>query len=118
MSSSARRTARRLLKLASLGLAGLIAGLLSVGCNAAPSNAATLANEPHISSNVEFTPSDLSTPHTQSLPENDLPDNNLPDNIEAGEAPALHHPPSARRLEYGSVRPTAQSVSLNSRSGS
>jgi hypothetical protein len=107
MSSSARRTARRLLKLASLGLAGLIAGLLSVGCNASPTNTAS-TNEPHISSNVEFTPADTSASPNQDLPES----------IEAREIPALHHPPSARRLEYGSVRPTAQPVSLNSRTGS
>jgi hypothetical protein len=108
-SSTARRTTRRLLKLASLGLAGLIAGLLSVGCSAAsPSKSANVQADPRISSNVEFTPSDTSASQ----------DSDLPPSIEAREIPALHHPPSARRLEYGSVRPTAQPVSLNSRTGS
>jgi len=104
-SSSARRTARRLLKLASLGLAGLIAGLLSVGCNAASHK--PVANAPadfHISSNVEFTPSDgTASPHSD-----------LPESIDARQIPALHHSPSARRLQYGSVRLTGQPVLPNS----
>jgi hypothetical protein len=107
-SSTARRTTRRLLKLASLGLAGLIAGLLSVGCSASPNHAANVSDDLHISSNVEFTPSDSSASHDQDLPQS----------LDSREIPALHHPPSARRLEYGSVRLTGQPVALNSRTGS
>jgi hypothetical protein len=90
-SSSARRsrrTTRRLLKLASLGLAGLLAGLLS-GCNAAP-NA-------HFSSNADFTPTTSQSP-------------NLPASIDARQIPALHHSPSARRLQDGSIRITGEPV--------
>jgi hypothetical protein len=108
MSSSSRRTTRRLLKLASLGLAGLIAGLLSIGCSSSSSKAANVQAAPPISSNVEFTPSDTSASQNSDLPQS----------IESREIPALHHPPSARRLEYGSARTTAQPVALNSRTGS
>ena len=97
-SSSARRTARRLLKVATLGLAGLLAGLLS-GCNASP-NAATVPTDLHISSNVEFTPSDTTMPHSLDLPTS----------IDARQIPALHHSPSARRLQFGSERLTGEPV--------
>jgi hypothetical protein len=94
-SSSARsthRTARRLLKLASLGLAGLLAGLLS-GCNAS-SNAPT---DPHVSSNADFAPSRSQRP-------------DLPASIDARQIPELHHSPSARRLQDGSTRITGEPV--------
>ena len=106
-SSSARRTARRLLKVATLGLAGLLAGLLS-GCNASPSAAASVPTNLHISSNVEFTPSDTTTPHSQDLPTS----------IDARQIPALHHSPSARRLQYGSVRFTGEPVLPSARTRS
>jgi hypothetical protein len=94
-SSSARsthRTARRLLKLASLGLAGLLAGLLS-GCNPPPD----APTDPHVSSNADFTPSGSQRP-------------DLPVSIDARQIPALHHSPSARRLENGSMRITGEPV--------
>jgi hypothetical protein len=94
-SSSARsthRTARRLLKLASLGLAGLLAGLLS-GCNAPPD----APTDPHVSSNADFTPSASQRP-------------DLPASIDARQIPALHHSPSARRLQEGSMRITGEPV--------
>jgi hypothetical protein len=106
-SSSARRTARRLLKLASLGLAGLLAGLLS-GCKASPNDAASVPTDSHISSNVEFTPSDTTAPH--------YPD--LPASIDARQIPALHHSPSARRLQYGSERLTGEPVLPSARNRS
>jgi hypothetical protein len=107
-SSSARRTTRRLLKLASLGLAGLIAGLLSAGCNASPKKVASAPADLHISNNVEFTPSDTTAAHSPDLPES----------IEATQIPALHHSPSARRLQYGSVRLTGEPILPSSRTRS
>jgi hypothetical protein len=79
----ATRTARRLLKVVSLGLAGLLAGLLT-GCNTASD----------VSANAHAT-------HTLSSSENDF--SQLPPSLDARQIPALRHPPSARRLEYGSV---------------
>jgi hypothetical protein len=108
MTSSARRTTRRLLKLASLGLAGLIAGLLSAGCNASPNKAASAPTDLHISNNVEFTPSDTTAAHSLDLPES----------IDARQIPALHHSPSARRLQYGSVRLTGEPILPSSRTRS
>jgi hypothetical protein len=108
---SVRRTARRLLKLASLGLAGLIAGLLSVGCNASPSAATNSpAESPRVSSNVDFTFTSATTPETQHT--------SLPDSLDARQIPALRHPPSARRLQYGSVRVTGEPVFPNGRTRS
>jgi hypothetical protein len=79
-SSSARpthRTARRLLKLASLGLAGLLAGLLS-GCNARPD----APTDPHLSSNADFTPSASQRP-------------DLPASIHVRRIPAHQTPPAS-----------------------
>jgi hypothetical protein len=106
-SSSARRTTRRLLKLASLGLAGLLAGLLA-GCKASPSNSATVAPYPHISTDAEFTPA--TSPSSGS--------SDLPASLDARQIPALRHPPSARRLQYGAVRITGEPVLPNARTGS
>jgi hypothetical protein len=97
MSSSSARPARqtiarRLLKLASLGLAGLLAGLLS-GCNAPPD----APTSPHLSSNVDFIPTTSQSP-------------NLPASIDARQIPALHHSPSARRLQDESTRITGEPV--------
>jgi len=82
--SPASNTARRLLKVASLGLAGLLVGLLS-GCNS--SNAVSASNHSgesgYSSSAGEFS--------------------QLPQSLDARQIPALRHPPSTRRLYYGSV---------------
>jgi hypothetical protein len=77
MSSSqpVSRISRRLLKLASLGLAGLIAGLLS-GCTSADDNsirARTYAQEINAS--------------------------DLPASLEARQAPPVHHTLISRRFE-------------------
>ena len=69
------RTRRNLFKVASLGLAGLLAGLLA-GCNDA--SGATV-------SYIRTQPS------------------NLPKSIEATQIPALRHPPSSRSLQYHTV---------------
>jgi hypothetical protein len=92
-----RRTTRRLLKLASLGLAGLLAGLLS-GCNASPAAPADT-----------FVSSDSGSAANRP---------NLPDSLDARQIPALRHPPSARRLQAGSLRITGEPVVPNSRTGS
>jgi hypothetical protein len=100
-SSSARRTARRLLKLASLGLAGLLAGLLS-GCNASHNDATNVSPYVHIS-----------TDDSQTANQPDLPTS-----IDARQIPALHHSPSARRLQSGSVRLTGEPILPNARARS
>ena len=85
------RTKRRLLKVASLGLAGLIAGLLS-GCNSADASVRT--SKPQISND--------------SISSSGVHPSQLPSSIEATQIPALRHPPSARHLQYGSVHTVSQ----------
>lgn len=75
-----RRTTHRLLKLASLGLAGLLSG-----CNISSDHSADVSFKP-ISTETEFTPYQ-----------------DLPENIDAVQTPTLHHSPSARRLQISSV---------------
>jgi hypothetical protein len=83
-SLTARRTARRLLKVASLGLAGLLAGLLS-GCNATPDS------------------TDISTTtYTWST--------HLPKSLDSVQVPPLRHTPSTRRLQTGSYHNVSQSM--------
>jgi hypothetical protein len=82
----ASRTKRNLLKIASLGLAGLIAGLLS-GCNGT-ANASVATNR-----------SGDRNPQ-------------LPTSIEATQIPALRHPPSSRSLQVGVVRAGTQATTL------
>jgi hypothetical protein len=94
------RTKRRLLKVASLGLAGLIAGLLA-GCNSA--DASTRTPKPQLAS-------DSLSPDAQSA--------QLPRSLDQTQIPALRHPPSARHLQYGSVRTLSQVPGSNSRHGS
>jgi hypothetical protein len=79
-SLTARRTARRLLKVASLGLAGLLAGLLS-GCNA---------------TNISTTTYTWST--------------HLPKSLDSVQVPPLRHAPSTRRLQTGSYHNVSQSM--------
>lgn len=95
-SLAARNTKRRLFKLASLGLAGLLAGLLS-GCND------TLS----ASSNTQSPYSDYFRPATT-----------LPESLDATQIPALHHPPSSRRLQIGSLHTVSQSMAPNGRNRS
>jgi hypothetical protein len=94
-SQSAKRTTRRLLKLASLGLAGLLAGLFA-GCNTSPNSASHFAAT-NSSSNL---------------------DSHLTGSIEDRQIPSLHHPPSARRLQFGSLSMAAQPTAPNRRSRS
>jgi hypothetical protein len=83
-SLTARRTARRLLKVASLGLAGLLAGLFA-GCNATPDS------------------TDISTTaYTWST--------HLPKSLDAVQVPPLRHSPSTRRLQTGSYHNVSQSM--------
>ncbi len=90
----ASRTKRRLLKVASLGLAGLLAGLLA-GCNDTV--------------NPTSTKTEISTGSGS---------NQLPASIEATQIPALRHPPSTRRLQLGTVHTVSQANFLPSRSHS
>ena len=83
-SPTARRTARRLLKVASLGLAGLLAGLIA-GCNATPD------------------PSSISTT-------TDNWSNHLPKSLDSVQVPPLRHSPSTRRLQSGSYHNVSQSM--------
>jgi hypothetical protein len=99
----ASRTKRNLVKIASLGLAGLLAGLLS-GCNSADASVRTSGNtKPHAATDS------LSPDGSEMQP------NELPKSIEATQIPALRHPPSARRV--GSVHTVSQTVAPNGRNG-
>ena len=81
------RTTRKLLKLASLGLAGLIAGLLA-GCSETP---------PHTVINTSYANADTALTFDGSQ---------LPPNLDSVRIPPLKHAPSARRLEEENVQPS------------
>ncbi|HEX3375195.1 MAG TPA: hypothetical protein VHS13_13360 [Edaphobacter sp.] len=87
------RTRRNLIKVASLGLAGLLAGLLA-GCNSADASIRT------------------SRPQTAT---DSLAQPELPKSIEATQIPALHHPPTARRV--GSAHTVSPTAAPNGGSG-
>jgi hypothetical protein len=92
------RTTRRLVKLASLGLAGLIAGLLS-GCTSTSDRADnTPPNPPAIA--WEFTPANTPQPRLSTLSTS----------LDAHLTPSLRHPPSARRLQFGSLHLIQQPI--------
>ncbi|HTC75139.1 MAG TPA: hypothetical protein VK684_06160 [Edaphobacter sp.] len=93
------RTKRNLIKVASLGLAGLLAGLLA-GCNSADASTRTSRSQTATDS--------LSPDGSVAQPE-------LPKSIEATQIPALRHPPTARRV--GSTHTVSQTVAPNGRSG-
>lgn len=78
-------TTRRLIKIASLGLAGLLAGLLA-GCSDAP---------PRTIVNTSYAASDTAVRFDGSR---------LPPNLDAVRVPPLKHAPSTRRLDDGSVK--------------
>jgi hypothetical protein len=99
----ASRTKRNLVKIASLGLAGLLAGLLA-GCNDSP--------DPTVSSYSQ-TSSDSLNP--DSLNPDSAKAESLPSSRDATEIPALKHPPSARRLQAGSVHTVSQVTTSNGR---
>ncbi|GGA74885.1 hypothetical protein GCM10011507_27830 [Edaphobacter acidisoli] len=81
------RTARRLIKLASLGLAGLLAGLLA-GCSETP---------PHTIVNTSYANADTALNFDGSQ---------LPPNLDSVRIPPLKNAPSARRLEEDNLQPT------------
>jgi hypothetical protein len=90
------RTKRRLLKVASLGLAGLIAGLLS-GCSSADASVRT--SKPQVASD----------PATQT--------DQLPKSLDQTQIPALRHPPSTRHLQYGMVQTSSPATMPNGHGG-
>lgn len=94
----ASRTKRNLIKVASLGLAGLLAGLLS-GCTD------SLNTSPAAASTTSYThvPSESFNPDAPD-PTIEAQLTNLPKSLDQTQIPALHHPPSSRSLQYGSVR--------------
>ena len=96
----ASRTKRNLFKIASLGLAGLLAGLLS-GCNSA--DASTRTSRPQTATDT-LSPDGSVAQSTE-----------LPKSIEATQIPALRHPPSARRV--GSAHTVSPSAAPYGRSG-
>ena len=96
----ASRTKRNLFKIASLGLAGILAGLLS-GCNSADASIRT--------SRPQTATDSLSPDGSVAQP------TDLPKSIEATQIPALRHPPSARRV--GSAHTVSQTAASNGRSG-
>jgi hypothetical protein len=93
----ASRTTRNLFKIASLGLAGLLAGLLA-GCNDSPDTGVS-ASYTHVSSD-SLSSDSSATAETSRLPQS----------IEATQIPALRHPPSARRLQAGSIHTVSQAL--------
>jgi hypothetical protein len=99
----ASRNKRNLFKIASLGLAGLLAGLLS-GCNHTP-NTSVASPYTHISTESMNSDASVSTPH-------------LPQSIEATQIPALRHPPTSRILQYGSVHTVSMAMVPNGRNRS
>ena len=99
----ASRTKRNLFKIASLGLAGLLAGLLS-GCNSADASTRTSAALKTQTAGDSLNPDGSMTRSTE-----------LPKSIEATQIPALRHPPTARRV--GSVHTVSQTVASNGRNG-
>jgi hypothetical protein len=96
----ASRTKRNLFKVASLGLAGLLAGLLA-GCNSADASVRT--SKTHTATDSLSPDSSVAQP------------TELPKSIEATQVPALRHPPSARRV--GSAHTVSQTAASNGRSG-
>jgi hypothetical protein len=106
----ALRTRRRLFKLASLGLAGLLAGLLS-GCNESPD---TTVSTPY----THIASESLSSYASPEAQPSQLSSSQLPRSIEATQIPALRHPPSSRSLQYGSVHTVSMAMVRNGRSHS
>ena|ERR1700754_1143527 len=100
----ASRTRRRLLKVASLGLAGLLAGLF--GCTESPDSSATNVTTPYAQGSIDALSPDTGT---EAQP--------LPPSLDATQIPALHHQPSARHLQYGSVHTVSMAVVPSGRSG-
>jgi hypothetical protein len=94
----ASRTKRNLFKIASLGLAGLLAGLLS-GCNSA--DASVRASKTRTTTD-SLGPDGFGGQTT-----------GLPRSIEATQIPALRHHPTARRVGHT----VSQTVAPNGRSG-
>ena len=94
------RTRRNLFKVASLGLAGLLAGLLA-GCNSADASIRT--------SRTQTATDSLSPDGSMALP------TELPKSIEATQIPALRHPPSARRV--GAAHTVSLTAAQNGRNG-
>lgn len=80
------RTTRRLIKLASLGFAGLLAGLLA-GCSDAPPRTIVNTSYANVDTAVQFDPSQL------------------PPNLDSVSIPPMKDAPSARRLEEASPQP-------------
>ena len=100
----ASRTKRNLFKIASLGLAGLLAGLLG-GCNESPDTATT----------APYSPVTTDSLNPDAAREAQL--TSLPKSLDETQIPALHHPPSSRSLQYGSVRNVSMAVAPSDRYG-
>ena len=104
----ASRTKRNLIKIASLGLAGLLAGLLA-GCNSADASIRTSGNSTSGNSKPHSATDSLSPDPHATQP------TDLPKSIEATQIPALRHPPSARRV--GSTHTISQTAAPYGPSG-
>jgi hypothetical protein len=98
----ASRTKRNIFKIASLGLAGLLAGLLA-GCTDFPETSST-------------------TPYTHLSSESLTPaasdqQARLPESLDATQIPSLHHTPSTRSLQRGSVHTASYALAPSGRNG-
>ena len=103
----ASRTKRNLFKIASLGLAGLLAGLLA-GCTDSPETSDTSVSTPytHVAGDSFNPESTGDAQHTE-----------LPKSLDETQIPALRHPPTSRSLQYGSVHTVSQTIAPGGRSG-
>jgi hypothetical protein len=99
----ASRTKRNLFKIASLGLAGLLAGLLA-GCNDSPDTAVTVS---YAHAADSFNPDAATDPQTTDLPKS----------LDQTQIPALRHPPTAHRVDVASLHPIATTLSMSSHNG-
>ena len=95
----ASRTKRLLIKVASLGLAGFLAGLFS-GCT----NASADTRHTQLSSNPSASGIGTSSEAQPSQ---------LPRSLDETQIPALRHPTSARRLQLGSVHTASMAMVPN-----
>jgi hypothetical protein len=89
---SAKNTTRPLLKLTSIALLGTLAGLFTAS---------------------SLFPNTRSYPATETTPRSTI--STLPESLDARRIPGLHHPPSARRLQYGSLALPSQTAAPNHR---
>jgi hypothetical protein len=99
----ASRTKRNLFKIASLGLAGLLAGLLA-GCT----------NSFDTTTTVSYAHADDSFNPDTAM---DSQPTDLPKSLDETQIPALRHPPTAHRVDLASMHTVAATLPTGSSNG-